>query len=103
MLGECGLLSRTNTSELLRTWSYVSVTFGFIILGGKKSSAAAAADVAMAATTAAVAAAAAAAVGHTRPGSAWLYARLLGLTLGPFAHVLDVCCVFPGFPSRNSA
>ena len=42
-------------------------------------------------------AAAAAAVGHTRTGSASLYARLVGLTLEPFAHALDfvVCFLVP--------
>ena len=46
----------------------------------------------------------AAAVGHTRPVSAWLYARLVGLTLAPFVPVhvpgtlflLHVSC----FPTR---
>ena len=34
---------------------------------------------------------------HTRPGSASLFARLVGLTLAPFVHVhvLHFCCMFP--------
>ena len=56
---------------------------------------AAAAGVAAAATAAA---AAAAAVGRTRPGSASMYARLVGLTLEPFVHVLDFVVCFP-FPN----
>ena len=81
--------------------------FGFFYLKKPKpSAAAAAADVAAATTTTATIAAtsaATAAVGHTMPGSASLYARLVGLTLAYFVlvHVLllFVCCV----PSRNSA
>ena len=46
--------------------------------------------------------AAASAVGHTRPGSASLYARLVGLTLGPFNSVLDLLRV-SWFPTRKSA
>ena len=34
------------------------------------------------------------AVGHTRPGSASLYARLVGLPIEPFVHVLDFVLSF---------
>lgn len=33
-----------------------------------------------------------AAVGHTRPGSAWQYARVVGLTLEPSVLVLNLLC-----------
>ena len=61
-----------------RACRYVWVTY----FKKKKTSAA---DVAAAA--AAAAAAATAAVGHTKPGSESLYARVVGLTLEPFVHV----------------
>ena len=85
----------TRTNIYVRTRSYISVMFGFVILRNQKSPAAAAADVAAATTTETVAAATA--VGHTRPGSASLYVRLVGLTVAPFVlvHVLDICCMFP--------
>ena len=81
------MLNQHERTSTVRTRSYVSVTFGFIILGNQNSSVAAA-YVAAAATTATIAAAAAA-VGHTRPGPALLYAQLVDLTLEPFVYVLD--------------
>ena len=74
------------TNEHLRTRSYVSVTFGFVISRNKKSLAAAAA------------------AGRSRPGSASLYARLVGLTLESSVHVVGfvVCFLVPHFEIRHN-
>ena len=91
----------TRTNIYVRTRYQVHGSFVirdvWVLLFLKKSSAAAA-DVAAsaAATTAASATApAAAAVGHTMPGSASLYARLVSLTLEAFVRVVDVFYVLP--------
>ena len=79
-----------------RTSTYVLVRGHYV----NKPKSSAAADVAAATTAATIAATA---VGHTRRGSASLYARLVGLTFTstPFVlvrtrtAVLDFCCMFP--------
>ena len=65
--------------------------FGFIISRHQKSSAVAAAAADVAATTTTATTTPAAAVGYTRPGSASLHARLVGLTVAPFVLVLVQC------------